>query len=128
MQCIQELVERQVGQEDQDFIEWDDAMNRNRRGEVDRFMQEQQFPLDGTMISLDQLDSYLEMLYEDDMEDKIKGTFMILQVCTSIILETIDVRDKIRNTLLILPTCLECTCLRLVSVAWSEQRRDLLGA
>lgn len=43
-------------------------------------MAESQFSPDGMMISLDNLDSYLEMLYEDAMEDKIKATFMILQL------------------------------------------------
>mmetsp|Transcript_37348 Transcript_37348/g.90199 ORF Transcript_37348/g.90199 Transcript_37348/m.90199 type:complete len:704 (-) Transcript_37348:31-2142(-) len=80
VKCITELVERQSGRDEEDFAEWNQQMDRERRGEVDRYMAESQFDMGGEGMSLENLDSYLEKLYEDEMDDKIKATFMILQL------------------------------------------------
>eukprot|EP00286_Rhodomonas_abbreviata_P029278 CAMPEP_0181300704 /NCGR_PEP_ID=MMETSP1101-20121128/7032_1 /TAXON_ID=46948 /ORGANISM="Rhodomonas abbreviata, Strain Caron Lab Isolate" /LENGTH=749 /DNA_ID=CAMNT_0023405959 /DNA_START=219 /DNA_END=2465 /DNA_ORIENTATION=+ len=69
--------------DEDDYVEWDNQWQAQRRGEVDRYIGEgeKQFEMDANVaISLDNLDSYLELLYEDAMEEKIKGTFMILQL------------------------------------------------
>lgn len=80
VRCLEDIMQRNQrgGRSDEDFQEWDDQFNSNKRSEMDRFVGEQQFQLDG--VSLDNLDSYLEMLYEDSMEEKIKGTSFILQL------------------------------------------------
>eukprot|EP00292_Cryptomonas_paramecium_P004280 CAMPEP_0113720002 /NCGR_PEP_ID=MMETSP0038_2-20120614/36189_1 /TAXON_ID=2898 /ORGANISM="Cryptomonas paramecium" /LENGTH=669 /DNA_ID=CAMNT_0000648559 /DNA_START=27 /DNA_END=2033 /DNA_ORIENTATION=+ /assembly_acc=CAM_ASM_000170 len=89
VEVLETLVQRQQqvngggfgGGGEDDFRMWDDQWQEARRGEMDRFMGESRpAAMDGVVTSLDKLETYLEMLYEEAMEDKIKGTFMILQL------------------------------------------------
>lgn len=87
VQAIQHILQRAQGgaRDDEDDVEWESNMHESKRGALARFMGQAQesAAFDSSQhgdISLDQLDSYLEMLYEDSMEEKIKGTFLILQL------------------------------------------------
>ena len=86
VQVIEHILQRARGggNPSEDDREWERNWQSNKQGAVDRFMSEAQEEsrFDGSAggISLDQLENYLEMLYEDAMEDKIKGTFLILQL------------------------------------------------
>ena len=84
MEVIQQIVQRAHAgmRNEEDEVEWEANWQQAKRSEVDRFMgqEHQLFDSAGQSISLDDLDSYLEMLYEDDMEHKIRGTFLILQL------------------------------------------------
>jgi len=86
MQTIEQILQRAQGgaRSEEEDGEWESNWNESNRQAMDRFMGESQseglFDSSAHSISLDKLESYLEMLYEDSMEDKIKGTFFILQL------------------------------------------------